>query len=149
MKSALQNAELPRIVTQACTVDTGVVMPAPRRVATARLSDTTKVTEFPINFVPLTLDTFAMMLAGESFTYTNSNGIIGMDHGSDIPRFQLLTQGIPQLHILHTPPGRSGHQHYRKLIRGGCLSGRERTISSVNLSIASRDGTLQGSEFGI
>ena len=36
-----------------------------------------QVTEFTINLVPLTLDTFAMMLPGESFTYTNSNGIIG------------------------------------------------------------------------
>ena len=77
MKSeAPQNTELSRIVTQTCTVDTGVVMPAPRRVATMRLLDTSQVTEFPINFVPLTLDTFAMMLPGESFTYTNSNGII-------------------------------------------------------------------------
>lgn len=43
MKSeALQNAELSRIVTQTCTVDIGVVTPAPRRVATMRLLDTVK-----------------------------------------------------------------------------------------------------------
>jgi hypothetical protein len=74
---------------------------------------------------------------------------VWMDDRSDTPRSQSLTQGIAQLHILHTPPGRSGRQYYWKSIRGRHSSGSlEVTIRSLNLCGAIGDGTLlKESEF--
>lgn len=49
---------------------------------------------------------------------------VRMDDRSDTPRSQSLTQGIGQPHILHTLPGRSGHQHYWKSVQRTAFIGR-------------------------